>query len=177
MNWAEFNWLYFGYGVWAVVWAIFLYFLFQRRWTPPALVFGVANMALVMLTAVAPFRGALDPDYAGFSFLFVRVPPGLGVTAVAGAMALLSLISAIIAVDNRPGRHMYLITAWNGFAAIAMGAPLLSGLATDPTSFAIHLGEYVSIPWHISFAILLGLIVAPFTAAAIWAFGRARADR
>lgn len=174
MTAAEFNWLYLGYAVWAITWGIFVYYLFRRRWTAMALLIGVANMVLVSLNAVAPFRGVLDPNYAGYNFMLISIDPGIGVTLVAGSMIVLSMLCAVIAVDMRRGQAMWLVVGWNGLIALLMGLPLLYQLVTDPSSFAIHLGEYITIPWYFAFPLLLGLMVVPFALAVPWALKRTR---
>lgn len=174
MNWAEFNWLNWGYVMWGLTWGTFLFYASRRRWTGLGLLIGIANMVLVSLNVVAPFRGVLDPRYAGYSFFLISIPPGFGVTVVAGSMLLLSLYCAVVAVDDRKGRPMLLLAVWNGAVALLVGLPLLYELFTDYGSFAIHLGEYVTIPAYLAFPLLLGLMVVPFAMAVPWGLKRAR---
>jgi len=174
MNWAEFNWLNLGYVIWAITWGIFLFYVLKRRWTGLGLFIGIANMVMVSLNVVAPFRGVLDPNYAGYNFLLLSVNPGIGVTLVAGPILLLSMYCAIVAVDNRKGLPMLTLAAWDGLVALFVGLPLLYELFADHTSFSINLGEYVSIPWYLAFPIMLGLMVLPFALAVPWAYKRAR---
>ncbi len=133
-------------------------------------------MALVSLNVVAPFRGVLDPRYAGYNFFLISIPPGIGVTLVAGGMLLLSLYCAIVAVDDRKGRPMLLLAAWNGVLALLVGLPLMYELFTDHDSFDIQLGEYVTIPWFLAFPIMLGLMVVPFALSVPWALKNSRED-
>jgi len=160
--------------MWALTWGIFLFFAIRRRWSWLGLVIGIANMVLVSINVVAPFRGLLDPRYVGYNFLLISIPPGFGVTLVAGSMFLLSLYCAVVAVDNRKGRPMLLLAGWNGFIALLVGLPLLYELFTDHSSLAIELGEYVTIPWYLSVPILLGLMVVPFALAVPWGLKRAK---
>ena len=76
--------------MWALTWGIFLFYAIRRRWTRLGLLIGIANMVLVSLNVVAPFRGLLDPRYVGYNFFLISIPPGFGVTLVAGSMLLLS---------------------------------------------------------------------------------------
>ncbi len=176
MNWAEFNWLKLGYFMWAATWGIFSYYAFRKRWTWLGLLIGIANMVLVSLNVVAPFRGVLDPRYAGYNFFLISIPPGFGVTLVAGSMLLLSLYCAIVAVDDRKGRPMLLLAAWNGVMALLVGFPLMYELFTDHASFDIRLGEYVTIPWFFAFPIMLGLMVVPFALSVPWALKNSRVE-
>lgn len=169
MDWTEFNWLYLGFALWTIMWASFLYVARKRRFGPLGLLIGVANMVVAMLHAVAPFRGALDPDYVGYGFLALQAEPGLGVTAIAGPVLLLSFAAALIAVSESRGWPMRALQIWSAALALLFGVPLLLGLVTEPTSFSINLGEYASIPWFVSFPLLLGLVVLPFILAVPWA--------
>jgi hypothetical protein len=174
MNWAAFNWLNWGYVMWALTWGIFLFYAIRRRWTRLGLLIGIANMLLVSLNVVAPFRGALDPRYVGYNFFLISIPPGFGVTVAAGSILLLSLYCAVVAVDDRKGRPMLLLAGWNGVIALLVGLPLLYELLTDPGSFAIYLGEYVTIPSYLAFPVMLVLMVVPFALAVPWGLKRAK---
>ena len=177
MDWTEFNWLYLGFAIWAGMWAVFAWVALGRRWSWFSMLVGVANMIVAMLHAVAPFRGALDPEYVGYRFLLLEASPGIGVTAVAGPILVLSFCCALIAVGDRRGAPMRLLEVWNAALAVIIGGPLLFALVTEPTSFSINLGEYVSIPWFIGLPLLLALVVLPFALAVPWAHRRAASTR
>lgn len=174
MDWAEFNWLNLGFAIWAAIWICFIVAAKDRNWTWFALFVGVAHMIIAMLNSVAPFRGALDPNYVGYRFLVLEADPGLGVTAVAGPLFLASFGCALIAVRNRRGRGMRVLEVWSAILAVTLGVPLFVGLLTEPTSFSINLGEYASIPWFIAFPLLIGLVAMPFALAVPWAHRRAQ---
>ena len=173
MDWAEFNWLYLGFAIWAAIWICFVVVARRAEWSGLALFVGLAHMIIAMLNSVAPFRGALDPNYEGFRFLVLRVDPGIAVTAVAGSLFLASFGSALIAIQNRGGPTMRVVEVWSAVLAVTLGIPLFVGLFTDPTSFSINLGEYASIPWYLAFPLLIGLVVFPFALAVPWAHRRA----
>lgn len=173
MNWTEFNWLHLGYAIWIALWAAFLMSAFKRKWTAFALLIGVGNMLIAMLHSVAPFRGALDPNYVGYNFLVLHAPRGLIVTAVAGTILVLSFTAALVAINDLRGTAMRFLSVWSGFLTALFGIPLLIGVVTDPTSFSIDLGEYASIPWYLAHPLLFGLVVLPFAFAVPWAHRRA----
>ncbi|MEM7501077.1 MAG: hypothetical protein AAF417_03490 [Pseudomonadota bacterium] len=174
MDWAEFNWLYLGFAIWGAAWICFAAVARRGERSGFALIVGLAHMIIVMLNSVAPLRGALDPNYEGFRFLVLEVDPGLAVTAVAGSLFLASFSCALIAVQNRGGPAMRVVEIWSAVLAVTLGIPLFVGLFTDPTSFAINLGEYASIPWYLAFPLLIGVVVFPFALAVPWAHRRAR---
>ena len=173
MSGSEFNWLHLGYVIWFLLWTGFLIAAFKRRWSGFGMVVALANMVIAMLHSVAPFRGALDPDYAGYRFLVIEVERGLGVTAVAGSILIAAYACALIALLDRRGAAMRFLEGWSALLAAALGVPLLIGLVTEPAEFSINLGEYASIPWFIAFPLLLGLVVLPFALAVPWAHRRA----
>jgi hypothetical protein len=144
-------------------WAFFVYQLFLRRWTGPALSVGLFHMLFAALVSVAPIRALLDPNYMNF---------GLGVIQVNGQAAALpaalvlswTLLAAWLAVGKGKGRWMTVIAAGDAFLALNIGASLL--LAGD---WRFQLGEYLTITGVAAVVILLFFLTGPFVASAIWA--------
>jgi hypothetical protein len=168
------NWLWIGAAGFAVLGGIATWCLIQRRWTGGGLAVGGVNLLLAMMNSVAPIRGWADADYRGFSFGYLRVEQGPGVTLVAGALLLGAALCAVIALLHRTGRPMFFVAAFDGVLALDIGTPLVSQLVRDPQSVTIQLGEYLTIGPLAATLILIGLFAAPLALSAYWAVRRVR---
>jgi hypothetical protein len=149
-------------------------FLARRQWTWAALGVAMANLCYVLPNLVAPFRGALDPAYAGYSFGVFRIPPGPLVTLVAGGITAAALASACLALRNRPGRGMAFIAIVGTVLLLTVGLPELLGGLMAPADYGIELGEYLRIPGLVSVAIVGALFCLPMIASIVWSARRLR---
>ena len=61
------NWLYIGLPLLLIYFGWFGYLLFKRKYHRSSLIFGLAHIPYLLINLVAPFRGILDQDYAGYS--------------------------------------------------------------------------------------------------------------
>jgi hypothetical protein len=143
------NWLYVALAAFAVYAAILGYFIAKRRWTLAGLGVAAANMMFVLVNLVAPFRGLMDPDYAGYSLGLLHAEPGIMVTLIAGSIVDLALLGLI-------------------------GIPMLLEALSAPSEFSIQLGEYLAIPGLVAVGIAALLLMAPLVGSAIWSARRIR---
>ena len=100
------NWLQVGLTAGAVYTVVLVAFAVPRRWTWAAMGVALANFAFVLLHLVAPFRGLLDPAYAGYQAGVLRLAPGPGVTLVTGA-----IVIAALASGGSNGAHGVMVAA------------------------------------------------------------------
>ncbi len=138
---------------------------------------GIAVAAVLVVVAclngAAPLRGLLDPDYVGYSFGLLEARRGLAVSLVAGGVLLLSVTSAWIAATRRSGPALWIVAATCSALAVILGVPWVRDVVQDPAASRIQFGEYLTIPGLAATALMLGLIVGPLVAGAIWAARRA----
>lgn len=172
MTASEIYWPYVAFAVGAAVALPLLYFALQRRWTWIALVVALANLAIVTMMGAAPIRGAIDPDYVGYSYGFLHADKGVSVTLVAGGVLVFSALSAWIAIRNRPGPIMLIVAATSAFHLVNAGFPLLDSVLADPTRVMIQFGEYLTIPHTVAIPAVLAIMVLPFLLGLPWALQR-----
>jgi biotin transporter BioY len=97
------------------------------------------------------------------------------VTLMAGAVFLISAVSAFFAARNRRGPAMWIVAVACSAFAVIQGWPWLDGVVHDPAGNAIQFGEYLTIPGLAASALLGALLVVPFVLGAPWAARRALA--
>ncbi len=166
------NWLYIGLIAFFIYAGIFGYFVSKRRWTRAALGVGLANMLIVLLNLVAPFRGIFDPAYLGYNVGMLSIEPGIGVTLVAGAVVLGALTAACLAVINVPGRSMRFIAIVDTVFLLLIGIPVMISGLTNPSAYQIQLGEFLFIPGLVAVFISIALFTIPLLASVIWSYRR-----
>jgi hypothetical protein len=166
------NWLWVAAASAVVYLSLFVLCLSRRRWTLAGLGVAVANLFVAFLNSVAPIRGWADPDYLGFSFGFIRIEQGPGVTLVSGTIFVLAVASFCVALLDQRGAPMWVIVTTDGLLALNIGGALLYGLVTRSGGAKIQLGEYLTIGPLPSTLILIGLFVVPLGLASIWALRR-----
>ena len=166
------NWLYVSLAAGLVYLAVLGVFVAQRRWSWAALGVAAANFFWVLPNLAAPFRGALDPGYAGYRAGVYVIEPGILVSLVAGGIVAGALISACLALRNRAGPAMAFIALYGCTMLLTVGLPeLLSGLQA-PQDYAIHLGAYLKIPGLIALVLIGGLLCLPLIASIVWSARR-----
>lgn len=166
-------WPYVAFATGAAAIIPFVCFAHARRWTWIALIVGVACLIVVVVNGAAPVRGALDPNYIGYSYGFLRADKGIAVTLVAGTVVFFSALSSWIAIRNRPGPAMLIVAATSAFHLVNAGFPLLDGLLADPKAVEIQFGEYLTVPYTVAIPAIIALMILPFLLGLPWALGRA----
>jgi hypothetical protein len=166
------NWLYFAFAIFAIAVLAWLVALRRGNWSWPGLVAGVGCLVTAGLNSAAPVRGAIDPDYAGYTFGLAHSDKGPGVTLVAGSIWLACVVSAWLAATRVAGRSLWIVAATCAALLAIIGWPTLQAVVANPSANSIELGEYVTIPGLVGSAILLALVVVPFAIGLVWA-GRA----
>jgi hypothetical protein len=170
----ETNWLYVGAISAAVYLTIFGFYAYKRRWTLAAMGVALTNLFFVMLNIVAPIRGALDPNYAGYNIGVLHVPAGIAVTLVSGTIVVIALISANLALLNRSGRDMLFIAGVDLVLLLTLALPELIEGVTRPENYRIELGEYLQLPGLVA-VLMVGLLVfLPLMASISWALKRSQ---
>ncbi len=169
------NWLWVAAANGVVYGLLFLFCLSRRKWSWSGLGVALVNLLVAFMHSVAPIRGWADPDYLGYSLGFIRVEQGPGVTLVAGTFYLLAVASFCIALLDRRGASMWLVSISSGLLAANIGGSLVYGVMTQPEGVKIQLGEYLTIGPLPAFLILMGLFAVPLGLASVWAYRRTSA--
>ncbi len=165
------NWLYVSAAAGSAYLLILSPFVARRRWSWTAMGVAAANFFWV-LPNLAPFRGVLDPDYAGYQFGVYAVSPGILVTLVSGSIVAGALISACLALRNRAGSSMAFIALYGCLMLLTVGLPeLLNGLQA-PADYRIELGEYLHIPGLLAVLLIGALLCLPLIASIAWSSRR-----
>jgi len=170
----QINWLYVGLSAFVVYLAIFGYFLSKKKWTRAGIGVALANLLMVMLNLVAPFRGVLDPHYAGYNIGLIHIEPGAWVTVVSGLIVVCALASACIAVLNLRGRAMVFVAVVDSMLLLLIGLPILIEGLANSADFRIELGEYLFIPGIVAVLVSAMLFTVPLAASVIWSTRRIR---
>lgn len=136
-----------------------------------ALLVATVNLLVAGLNSVAPFRGPLDPGYIGYTFGWFSAGRGLAVTAVAGSIALATIVAACLAARNERGRGMAVVAAVDATLSVSLvGALFADGLNLE--NFRLQFGEYLTIPGLVGLLTIVTLILLPLGASTLWAFRR-----
>jgi hypothetical protein len=161
------NWAYFALGVSAVLALVWIAAAVRARPAWPGWVAGAALLLVATLNTAAPVRGAVDPNYVGYSFGYLSAGHGLSVTLTAGAVLALALAGALAALGRGPVARIVVAIASLAFL-IDLGAPLILGAASDIDANAIQFGEYLTIPGVAATALMFALGVVPFAIGMWW---------
>ncbi len=159
------NWLYVGLPLMGIYLIWFAYLLLKRQYTRPLLFFALAHLPYLLVNVVAPFRGAIDPEYAGYSLGLIQLPAGPLVPLVVGGIVISSLFLASKALLNRMEGLWTFAFVFDLLLVITVAAPLLIGVLSNLSASRIELGEYLQIS---GFGVSL-LILAIFTVPTIYA--------
>lgn len=161
------NWAYFGLGASAVLALVWLVAALRARAPWQAWVVGVALLLVAGLNTAAPIRGAIDPNYVGYTFGYLSAGRGLAVTFVAGSVLLLALAGAFAALRRGPVARGIVAIASLAFL-IDLGVPLMAGAFADIDSNTIQFGEYLTIPGIVASALMVVFAVVPFLVGLWW---------
>lgn len=174
MDFTQVNWAIVGFAVMGLCVAAFGYCAWRRQWTVGALLVGLIHLPFAFGHAAAPFRGFLDPNYAGYSFGLVRAEPGIEVGMFALTMLLGALASACTLVLNRPGPRNYFVVAFDASALLIL-MPATFGQAANKglDSFRMEFGEYLQFGGLPAMLFEMGLIALPLFIGIWWAWPRA----
>lgn len=176
MDVGQINWAYEALAVSAVLLVVWTLVARRARAGAPAAFVGLAHLLVAGLHSAAPVRGYLDPDYVGYGFGLLAAERGLAVTLTAGAVWIVAVLGAFLALSR--ARAAMAVVALSSLAfAVIIGAPLVRGLLADPDANKIQLGEYLTIPGPAAVGLLLALLVLPFLVGFVWAGRRALAPR
>ena len=155
------NWLIIGIPllIFYLIWTGYL--MSKRKFNKSLLVIAFAHLPYLLINVVAPFRGALDPEYAGYVFGWIQVPPGPGVTAVVGTIVLCSFIILTKSLKNELEKMWSFTLVFDLTLFIMAVFPNLLDIFKEPTSMNIMLGEYLTIPSVVTIPIILLLFAFP----------------
>lgn len=168
------NWWNLGLLASVVYVAILAVFVARWQWTWAGMGVAAANFAFVLLHLMAPFRGVLDPSYAGYRAGLLQVDPGPLVTLVTGGIVAAALACACLALRARHGPGMVFIAVVDALLLLTIGLPeLISGLGA-PAAYRIELGESFQLPG--TAAVLVGglLFCLPLVPSIVWSARRTR---
>jgi len=161
------NWAVVAVGVFAFL--LLIWTLVARR-AKAGLAAGfvaLAHLLVAGLNSAAPVRGYLDPEYVGYGFGFAQADAGLAVTVVAGAVWLLAVAAAFLALA-RNRLAMFMVMLVSALFALNLGYPMVRDQLAGGQE-RIQLGEYLTIPGLAATAIIFAVLVAPFLFATAWA--------
>ncbi len=156
MTWLHFGFILFGaYAIW------FAYLLKKKRFTRPLLWFGIAHLPYLLVNLVAPFRGFLDPNYAGYSFGLIELPAGILVPLVVGSIVVLCLLIVSKAFTNQMENWWKLAFGLDLMLVGLVAAPLLFTILSDPGGNSIQLGEFLTLSGYVVAFIIFMLFTGP----------------
>ena len=168
------NWAAFALAVLTLLLITWCILLAKSRRSFLSIYVSLGLLLLAGMNSAAPIRGFVDPNYVGYGFGLLRADKGLPVTLMAGSVFLVSLVSAFLAVRNRPGSKMWIVAVTCAVFAVIQGWPWLSGVLSNPQANAIQFGEYLTIPGLIGSVLIGALLVFPFVLGVPWAARRAQ---
>ncbi len=155
------NWLHFAYilcGLY-VVW--FGFILLKKKFTRPLLLFGIAHVPYLLINLVAPFRGIMDPNYAGYSFGLLDLPQGPLVPLVVGSIVIACLAIVSKAWLNQMERLWKFSFLVDLALTILIAGPVFIGILLDLDGASIQLGEFLTLSGYVVALIILGLFSGP----------------
>ncbi len=139
------NWLIIAFPLAGIYIIWFGYLLFKKKYTKPMLYFALAHLPYLFVNLVAPFRGVLDPNYAGYSIGWIVLPKGISVLLVVGLIVVLCLVLASRSLmDKMKGWWIYAFI-FDLFLSIFVALPILLDVLADISAFTLELGEYLKI--------------------------------
>ncbi len=103
--------------------------------------FAWAHLPYLLVNLVAPFRGILDPDYAGYSLGLIQLPKGIAVTLIVGFLVLICLFLMSRALMDRMNGLWTLAFLLDLLLVILVAAPLLIDILGNMDAFRVELGE------------------------------------
>lgn len=172
MDVSQINWAWVALGVSAVLLLVWTLVARRAKAGAPAAFIGLAHLVVAGLHSAAPVRGYLDPQYAGYGFGLLSAAGGLPVTITAGAVWVVAVLGAFLALSKARAAMAFVALSSLAFAVI-IGAPLARDLLVTADTSKVQLGQYLTIPGAAAIGLLLVLLVLPFVAGFVWAGRRA----
>ena len=165
------NWLFVAFPLLALYLFWFGWLIRQRQYDRRLLLFALAHVPYLLINLVAPFRGVLDTEYAGYSIGWLSLPKGIGVTLVTGFIVLSCLLLASRALQHRMKGLWTYAFFFDLFLSVSIALPLLADIFRDLKGNTIELGEYLTLSGIVVAIIVFGLISGP-TFYACWVAGK-----
>lgn len=171
MDVGQINWAWVALGASAVLLLVWTLVARRAKAGAPAAFVGLAHLIVAGLHSAAPVRGYLDPQYVGYGFGLLTADQGLAVTITAGAVWVVAVLGAFLALAK--ARAAMALVALSSLAfAVIIGAPLVRDLLIAPDTSKLQLGEYLTIPGVAAIGLLLAILVLPFVIGFVWAAQR-----
>jgi len=163
------NWLLVGLplAVGYLIW--FGYLLIKKKYNKATLFFALAHIPYLLVNLVAPFRGLLDPDYAGYSFGLIVLPNGPIVTLVVGIIVIFSLLLASRALMGKMKGWWLVAFVFDLLLCVLVAIPISYDMLTHLSDFRIELGEYLTIKGIWTALIIFFLFTFPTIFACLYA--------
>ncbi|MEQ9593416.1 MAG: hypothetical protein RLN86_12490 [Cyclobacteriaceae bacterium] len=156
------NWLYVGVPLLVLYIIWFTILLRRKKFSMPLLVIAMAHIPYLLINLVAPFRGLLDSQYAGYHFGWLDLPKGPTVTVVVGFIVVSSIFIASRALLDQMTKKVWQFTfLFDAFLSIMIALPIFLEIVLDPDGSRIELGEYLQISGWVVAVIVLILFAGP----------------
>ncbi len=167
------TWLHFGYALLGLYMIWFTILLFKKKFSRALLLFGIAHIPYLLINLVAPFRGIMDPDYAGYSFGLLNLPQGPLVPLVVGSIVVSCLVIVSKAWLDQMEKLWKFSFVVDLFLTIAIAGPVFIGILIDPADASIQLGEFLTISGYVVALIILGIFSGPTFYACFYSWKKA----
>jgi len=155
------NWLLIGVVHLAIIAAILVYGATRAKFNRSMLLIALAHVPFIILNLVAPIRGFLDPGYAGYRFGILEIPPGFGVTLVAGTVIWGSVFIAYSALSGKLRQNIWFAIILDFLILGLISIPVLAEGIMNPADFRLELGEYFQVSGWIVLVILSAILMLP----------------
>lgn len=155
------NWLFIGIVHLLIITAILIYGATRGKLNRSMFFIALAHMPFIILNLAAPIRGLLDPAYAGYKFGILEIPPGFGVTLVAGTVIWGSVYVAYVALAGKLRSNIWFAMFLDMLILGLISIPVLVEGISNPAEFRLELGEYFQVSGWIVTIILSAILVLP----------------
>ncbi|WP_425392777.1 hypothetical protein [Ekhidna sp.] len=129
------NWLIVGFTLFFFYLIWFGRLIKHRNYSRLLLIVALAHFPYLITNLVAPFRGVLDPNYVGYEFGLLRIPAGIGVALIVGAIVISSFLIATRALKSQMENFWLFTFLFDLFLLISMAGPLILGHPGGPNRF------------------------------------------
>ena len=155
------NWLIIGLplAVFYLTW--FGYLIYKNKPQKSLVVFALAHSPYLILNLVAPFRGIMDANYAGYSMGLIQLPPGIWVTIVVGAIVVMSFLVMTKALQNKMAKWWIVTVIFDLLILIAIAGPVLLDTLTNMEDYRLELGEYLQLSGWVVALFIISIIPGP----------------
>lgn len=167
------TWLHFGYVLLGFYAIWFTILILKKQFTRALLLFGMAHIPYLLINLVAPFRGIMDPDYAGYSFGLLNLPQGPLVPLIVGSIVIACLVIVSKAWLGQMDKLWKFSFAIDLVLSIVIAVPVFIGILINPSEGRIQLGEFLTISGYVVALIILGLFSGPTLYACYYSWKKA----